>query len=114
MSLPKIVNLTETDVKILLAFVQKQTLEDMARVTAISYAYAQVRVRYLKKKGFIQSVGKDGQAFVYQPSRLPETDPLYSLRATSNGKAMYHLPYFYGASPTLAEAMGMIFSRKKM
>jgi hypothetical protein len=109
MALPKIATLTETDVKILLSLVQKQTMEELARTSGITYSYLRNRVSKLKTKNYIKEVGRDGSAPVYQTNRLPETESIYELRATSstNG-SIYHIPHFYGQSMTFGEAFNWI------
>lgn len=113
MSLPKIYSLTETDVKILLSLVQKQTLEDVSRVSGIKFSYARNRITKLKNKGFIKEVGKDGQASIYETCRLPETDSLFELKATASPNGhLYHIPYFYGQNLTIEDAVRFVSKKK--
>ena len=112
MSLPKIQSLTETDVKILLSLVQKQTLEEVTRTSGVPFSYAQRRLRHLKAKRFIEVVDKTGQAWVYQTCRLPETERLFDIRAVSNSNSnLYHIPYFYGQHLTVGEAFNWIINK---
>jgi len=115
MGLPRIHTLTETDVKLLLSLIRKQTLEELVKTTGVPYSYAQRRVRFLKSKRYIDSVDKSGQAFVYQTCRLPETEQLFNLADTVNGSnnGVYRIPYFYNTNPTFGEAVKYVLTRNK-
>lgn len=113
MALPKIHSLTETDVKILLSLVQKQTIEELTRTSGVPYSYLRNRISKLKARNFIQIVGKDGPAPLYQTVRLPETEPLFELRATAspNGN-LYRIPSFYGQNLTFREALAFVTNKR--
>jgi hypothetical protein len=110
MGLPKIHSLTDTDIKILLSLVKRQTLEEVALSSGVPFSYCQTRLRYLKKKRYIDSVDKSGQAFIYQTCRLPETEPLFTIVDNTNSqtKNVYRIPYFYGKTLTFGEAFSWV------
>lgn len=114
MALPKIHSLTETDTRILLCLVQKQTMDELSRTSGVPYSYLRNRVSKLKGKNYIKEAGKSGQAFLYQTVRLPETEPLYEIRATANSNGnLYRIPEFYGQNLTFGEAMNYVINKRK-
>jgi DNA-binding Lrp family transcriptional regulator len=112
--LPKVSDLTDTDVKILLSAISRKTLTEIVDTTGISFSYCRDRVTKLKNRNYLKEVDKRDRAPVYQTCRLSETEAIFDLYETAsntNGK-LYRIPDFYGQHLTLAEAGKFVNDRR--